>query len=389
MIDIDEKRNFHLRPIQLVGKEALMRDIELYMDASITGKWDAGMSNVFIQEVSFMIKNSLYLFEMGYFDCACYSLRQALEMSITMAYLYDQDESVRQKEWEKWRTDGRFPMYGEMIKKLESNGRNMADIKSKIPDFFDEIRETKDKLNKFAHKQGVEKLYACRSNLFISPDRAKLEDEWFSTEFTMCVEKCIGAVAVIRLAIDPMPVLLSDSDIYSRTGEKMTLPYSFKFIEKYIGAGVVERYKQTEMYEFHYQHFIKKEKMLDSVSLFKKHKYLDVSKASEISKQNHLLNRLEKIGLFAHLAIDSAIAFYGLDGMEMYLSNRFDTDDFKRYDTNEFRSFMEQGDRVNIPFQGAFISFFRHSCEDFWVEHRDRISFDDKEKIRAFIATTK
>lgn len=53
--------------------------------------------------------------------------------------------------------------------------------------------------------------------------------------FLYHLEKCIGAVAILRLCVDPFPVLLMDEEIYLRTDDTITEPYSEKFIEQYIG----------------------------------------------------------------------------------------------------------------------------------------------------------
>ena len=47
--------------------------------------------------------NAIELFEMGYFDCAYYSLRSAVEVSTTMVYLSDLPEAEREKQLEAWK----------------------------------------------------------------------------------------------------------------------------------------------------------------------------------------------------------------------------------------------------------------------------------------------
>ena len=59
----------------------------------------------------------------------------------------------------------------------------------------------------------------------------------------------IGAVAMYRLAIDPLPVILMDEDMIMRSGDFVTEPYSEEFVDKYIGLKNIELYKQTDIYQ--------------------------------------------------------------------------------------------------------------------------------------------
>ncbi|MDN3700314.1 hypothetical protein QWY96_04280 [Vibrio artabrorum] len=90
------KETRHLKPLQIPNKEQLLLDVSNIED-SFTGRSDASIANTFIFEASHLIVNALALFELGYFDCAFYSLRQSLEAAMTMMYLYDSEEDVRKK----------------------------------------------------------------------------------------------------------------------------------------------------------------------------------------------------------------------------------------------------------------------------------------------------
>ena len=58
----------------------------------------------------------------------------------------------------------------------------------------------------------------------------------------------MGIVAIMRLAIDPFPILLMDEEILYRCFDSITDPYSEKFVDTYIGETIVDEYKKTRFY---------------------------------------------------------------------------------------------------------------------------------------------
>lgn len=369
------KETRHLKPLQVPSKEKLLLDVSNIED-SFTGRADASIANTFIFEASHLIVNSLTLFEQGYFDCAFYSLRQSLEVAMTMMYLYDSEEAVRVRELDKWRSEQHFPMYAGMIKHLESNESEFKDIKSKLSKFFEDTEKVKKRLNKYVHKQGFDKLYASRNHP-LTRIKGKFDDEEFIDEFVGYVESCIGTVAVMRLAIDPMPVLLNDKEIYARTGDTITYPYSNEFIAKYIGFDALEKYKQTSMYTQHYDTLMQEEKQNEAVSWVVKDKFVDVRRADEILEQGHLLSQVELIGVIALQNIESVTKFYTCGGFMMYFSNRDTLRQKHEWDSRQFDSFLETTPSTNHPFDEVFISAFKLPAGEIFLEHNKLISEND------------
>ncbi|HFQ4955668.1 TPA: hypothetical protein ACGUP3_003826 [Vibrio vulnificus] len=381
------KETRHLKPLQVPSKEKLLLDVSNIED-SFTGRTDASIANTFIFEASHLIVNSLALFEQGYFDCAFYSLRQSLEVAMTMMYLYDSEEEVRKRELEKWKSEQHFPMYAGMIKHLESNESEFKDIKSKLSEFFDETEKVKKRLNKYVHKQGFDKLYASRNHP-LNRIKNKYGDEVFVDEFVGYVESCIGTVAVMRLAIDPMPVLLNDAEIYARTGDTITYPYSDEFIAKYIGFDAIEKYKQTSMYTLHYDSFMQEEKQNEAVSWVIKDKFVDVRRTNEILEQGHLLSQVEWLGVIALQHIESATKFYTCGGFIMYFSNRDTLRQKQEWDSRQFCSFLEATPSTNLPFDEVFISAFKLPVGEIFLEHNELISENDIYNIEHLISSLK
>lgn len=193
-----------LVPLKIENKEKYYTDL-INLEESWTGRMDAQISNTFIFEAVQLIINSITLFEQGYFDSSFYSLRQSLEVSTTMTYLIDNDEQIRKDELAKWKAQSRFPMYSQMIKMLESNQSVFSDINEKMANYFWELNLTKQKLNKYVHKQGFNTFYVSKNHpINQGKDRVK-----FIQEYESYLKKCIGAIAVFRLTIDPFPILLN------------------------------------------------------------------------------------------------------------------------------------------------------------------------------------
>jgi hypothetical protein len=331
-----------------------------------------------------MIINSLNLFEQGFFDCAFYSLRQSLEVAMTMMYLYDSDEETRKEVLNNWRSEKHFPMYSGMIKYLESHQSEFKDIKEKLPEFFEKTEIVKKRLNKYVHKQGFDKLYASRNHpLAIS----KFDDESFTKNFIGYVKQCIGTVAVMRLAIDPMPILLNDEEIYARTGDMMTFPYSDEFIKEYIGLDAIQKYKKTETYCNYYDHFMHEEKKSEVVTSIVKDKFVDVTSADEILEQAHLLSETEYVAVLVMKHIESVTKFYSAGGLISYFSNRNTLRKKNEWNTKEFDDFLKAEPSTNHQYDEAYISAFQLPNSELFLEHNEPLTENDIYNIKHIIRT--
>jgi hypothetical protein len=270
---IEWRKNQNIRPIELPNKDTYYMDL-INIEHSWTGRQDVwSLGNTFIMEAEQQLINAIELFEAGYFDCAYYSLRSAVDISTTIVFLSDMPEKDRTEFTDAWRETKDFPMQGEMIKRLSVNGNIFADMKEKMPAFFQSAKELSGNLNKYVHKQGLRHFYVSRNH----PFNNKPQDT-FIKNFEFHLKKCIGVVAVMRLAIDPFPVLLMDEEILYRCFDSMTDPYSDEFVEKYIGEDTLATYRTTEIYQLTYKSFMVKEKKTPAVFNVTKHNYIDSQK---------------------------------------------------------------------------------------------------------------
>lgn len=287
-VNLTENKN--LIPLELKSKKDYFLDLT-ELENSFVSRMDIfKIANTFFMESVQLIVNAITLFEKGYLDNAYYSLRQALETALTLVYLSDIDDESRASKLKEWKKKSRFPMYSKMLELLNKNEAIFFDLKKNMPDFFDEVKLTKEKINKHVHKQGFDTFYVSRSHVF-SKDT---DQEKTIEEFELCLNQCISALVIFRLCLDPLPVLLADNEIYNRTEQFMADPFTNDFIEKYMGDENLKNYKKTIMYESAYEYFIGQEQFLPGIFQIKKYRFVDRDKADDIVIQKHLLSDLEK-----------------------------------------------------------------------------------------------
>ncbi len=123
---------------------------------------DCSYGNSFIMESEQLLINAIELFEMGYFDCAYYSLRSAIDISITMVLLSNiPDKDKYLKAWEQIKT---FPLRKDIIHKLKNDSKIFVDMQDKMQTLFIQAKKLNEQLNKYVHKQGLYNFYVFRNH---------------------------------------------------------------------------------------------------------------------------------------------------------------------------------------------------------------------------------
>ena len=132
---VEWRRRENIRPLVFPNKERYYDDL-LNIEHSWTGRIGIDVTNAFIMEAEQQLINAIELFEQGYFDCAYYSLRSAVDISTTIVFLADMPDEDREKYLAAWNSTGDFPMQGQMIKQLSQKGDVFADMQEKMSGFF-------------------------------------------------------------------------------------------------------------------------------------------------------------------------------------------------------------------------------------------------------------
>lgn len=345
-------------------------------------------SNIFIEEAAQLLINAIYLFEEGYFDCAYYSLRQSIETATTMVYLSDiPDDKMRAERFESWKTSGFFPEQTKMRVFLSQKGIFYSDMKSKMFDYFNYIKDVMDEINKYVHKQGFKNLYIGRIRLYFNQEYFDLNiREEYEVQFLTYLEKCIGIVAMMRLAIDPFPLLLLDEEIYHRTGATLTLPYTGEFIKKYIGEETLNDYKSTEIYLLHYNYLIFHEKQIPCITDIIKHNYVDSTKIDLILSQMHLLDNDARITVLLVKRCSKVFKVNFYRGLLWYYTDKYEDEQFIINSTEKLLLIHDSLVKYNFLYENIFISVLECGDDYIYLQHKEEINSKEYLDLQSIVS---
>lgn len=367
-------------------KNDSLNKLKYYMDIyniehSLSGRLDGNISNLFIKEAAQQLINAVKLFSDGYFDCAYYLLRSAIEISTIMVFLVDMPEDERKRYLDAWMETLDFPMQGKIIQELSRNGDIFVDMKDKMPVFFDNAKNLSSELNKYVHKQGIQHFYSCIPyNIYIS-DRAKELEVTFEKH----LKQCIGIVSVMRLAIDPFPILLMDKEILYRCFDSITEPYTESFVEEYIGIDIIDCYKKTKIYTGLYDSFMQNEKKSESVFLVTNHEYIVSTMIKEILLQKHLLCKRELISVLLVSSNNKVVKVYCGNGLLQYYTDRNTKRVKLSWSSEDFKRFSNSKKLINQVYDEAYISVLKFDNELYFIEHNEKIEQTEIKAINDFI----
>lgn len=378
--NIEWHRHHNIRPIKLPNKEKYYTDL-LNVEDSFSGRIDAlKLGNTFIMESSQMIKNAIRLFEDGYFDSAYYSLRSAAELSTIMVFLSDMPETERNDYIAAWKETKYFPMQRKMIDELTNKGAVFSDMLEKMPKFFTHVKDVNTKLNKYVHKQGLEHFYVAQNYI-----RNNKSLNNVASDFESYLKDCIGIIAVMRLAIDPFPILLADEEILYRCPDLITAPYSEKFIEQYIGKETLECYKSTNLYFGMYNAFIKYPKKPLAVFNVTNNQYIDTNEINTLIENLSLMTIPDIYAVLIVYACVKIIKIYCYNGLHFYFTNRESANNSFYINTEDFIRFAKSENKLNQQYNNAYISVFIIENEPYYAEHNELLDLDDIKKINESI----
>lgn len=370
MADLDDISMNKLHKFNLPDADEYIYAIN-NIQLATTGFINAMESNKFFAEACQMIINAIRLYQDGYFDCAFYSLRQSIELSIGTIFLNANPDKYR--NWNK--LEKGFES-GNMARYLADNEPTFKEVREKLCDYFDNLHELKKQIDKYVHKQGYKSFHisfqrVC-GDLLIQKEKALLK------LFEKSLRACIGAVAIYRLIIDPMPLVLSDENLMMRSGDFITEPYSIKFITEYIGEDIVEKLKTTQTYSDIESWLLANEKQNPTTFTLIHYQGFNRADFLELSSQLHLCSFYDRIavGLFM---CSTKISQVFLDGIFWYWSevksNRIGGPVMgASYYEDLFKNFS--GD-CNLPYDNVFISRFTLLDKVHYVEHNEVLSDEE------------
>lgn len=289
---LDFYENQHINPTKIDWKEEIYQDLFVLEQSmvSIDGLWQ--LSTSFLQEAVKLTVNSIVLFERGYHDSAYYSLRQSLEVALSIVFFANKNEDERNEILTKWKRKESNLMYARMFKELTKKATLISDVLDKMKHIVDETRDLKKFLDKEIHKEGLSTFYVVRSHpLNCSAEKRSSSNE----EFKKLVLGSIKGLILFRLCLDPLPILLGDPQIYKRTPVFMTEAFPEDFLTKYFSASNIEIYQSTEIYKDAYNQFIIRPEMNPSTLMFLKDSFINYEHIDQILEQKYLLSETQLI----------------------------------------------------------------------------------------------
>lgn len=353
---------YQVAPIDFPQGENYISDIE-FLTMSCNGIIDAQIANMTLNESCMMLINAIKVFQMGFFDCAFYSLRQTIELSLSGIYLSSDKNKI--KSWNNWEKG--FEK-ATMIQELKKEDPDYNNIKEELSFYFNELRETQLEIDKYVHKQGFTTFYTYHGR---TADYHTKHIRKLQCDFERYLKECIGAVAIYRLVIDPLPLLLMDEDIDMRTPDFITEPFGARFIENYIPEDVVKAYKQTEIYKGYYDDLSKREKQNDAVYALIHWSSINREKLEDYSNQAHLLSLHDRLALIITILSPKVTNCYLMNGCLWYhTENESQRGRFSiTFGNDYFQQFFHDDSNYNLPFENVFISKCFAFGETHYFEH--------------------
>ena len=187
--------HWNIKPLSLTRANEYLEDLNdlWFADSGILSEVNPFF---FVNEACQLLANSLRLFELGYFDCAFYSIRQAIELSLSGLYLFSNPEKI--KGWEK--LENGFELR-TIIPELKVGKEEFAEVKELFSDFFEKVEKEKRVMNKYVHKQGYKSLYFHYNSIYAYGKPERIAS--LTMDFESILHDTITAVALYRLVIDP------------------------------------------------------------------------------------------------------------------------------------------------------------------------------------------
>lgn len=324
--------------------------------------------NSFMLEAVELIKNSIFLYEDGFFDCAFYSVRQSIEIMNNM--LLCADDEVRLRNWD---SKGRFPSDKRVKETLEKHNIAYSEIKTKIPEFFENTNIYLQQANKYIHKQGFDTFYTSYWRKTDS-DRDRC-----TNLFLKFIKQAIGMVLIMNIALDPLSLALSDPDVEMYIPfDPMTEPIPLWVFEELLSMDILEKIKDTEYYKQLKGYFLSQEELNEATYEVIHYQYFDIHRLKDIEKQSHFLNIEQKLILHILLAGINASYFYPQNYSLFGYSTSYKAKIFLNgWSSNQFDEYLGKHCKQNIPWHDMFISVFPLFDSYLVIQHND--IFKDEE----------
>ena len=358
----------YLRPVKIENKEyyySLIYEIsESLTSGIIVDLFHSNKINMIITEAGQSLANSIRLYELGYFDDAYYSMRSAIELATIMLDVGDNEYEKMVNNMNLFSNKEYRNFRASTLRYLKENGIEFRDVANKMPNFVNEINNTCIKLNSFVHKTGFDNFYGIRNYYNENFHKKQLDD------FENNLISSIRIVAIMRLVIDPFPLLLADEEIYYRSPNIMTYPFNEKLLEV-MGEESIAEFKNTDVYKSYEEELMKLEKRNQEVNNVVMADYIDLNNLENIYLQKHLLNGHELKYVDIASCSEKIILIISDNGFSRY-STSSNTHEILCNHTDI--NLKDSSENFNIKYDSIYVSILQHS-KDKISEFTGRINY--------------
>lgn len=85
-------------------------------------------------------------------------------------------------------------------------------------------------------------------------------------------------------------------------------------------------------------------------------------------------------------ALEKVVKVYCYNGLAMYFTDRNTNRTVRSWSGADFKTFAEAEERINQPYDEAYISVFTFDDEQFYIEHNEKLDADEVGTIIGFVA---
>lgn len=358
----------YLKPVEIENKEfyySLIYEIsESLTSGIIVDLFHSNKINMIITEACQSLANSIRLYELGYFDDAYYSMRSSIELATIMLDVGDNEYEKMVNNMNLFSNKEYRNFRASTLRYLKENGIEFRDVANKMPNFVNEINNTCIKLNSFVHKTGFDNFYGIRNYYNENFHKKQLDD------FENNLISSIRIVAIMRLVIDPFPLLLADEEIYYRSPNIMTYPFNEKLLEV-MGEESIAEFKNTDVYKSYEEELMKLEKRNQEVNNIVMADYIDLDNLENIYLQKHLFNHHELKYVDIASCSEKIILIISDNGFSRY-STSSNTHEILCNHTDI--NLKDSSENFNIKYDSIYVSILQHS-KDKISEFTGRINY--------------
>ncbi len=329
-----------------------------------TGIIDKTFCNYFMYESVELLKHAIFLYEDGYFDCAFYSVRQSIENLNNMLYLADNKEKLKE-----WKAKKRFPSDNKIKDFLKKTNISYDEIKSSIPEIFDNYQNLLQMANKYIHKQGYDTFY-----IHVKPQSNDISNR--TDLFVKLLKNAIQILVLMNIILDPLSFALIDENVDRHIHfDPATEAIPKNILDNIFEFNVVDRIKQTQFYKDFIEFFLEKEILNEGTYEVVRYQYFDTNKLKEIESQKHLLDikGLLCLSILKTGALVSHIYFH--DDFIGYFTNIKSKHHYDGYSSNQFDVYTIGNGPKNVKWNNTFISVYRFLDTYVIFQHDDKLDY--------------